>query len=207
MLRRGVLRGVVADALDRRHEAHRRRGSPCQPLGVVARAGGHTAARVTEACRDAGDARGDARVEGDRLKTGATSRLDRDAFVAAKLSKERGEPRSASFSKVTSVLRRSTVTLARAAIRLIRCGCSVTDPIVHTGLPPMSRASVRRNAPIAAGQYPASSRSGIGVEHRVLLDVQLDVRARPVQRQRGLAAEVDAHQAMAAHSPAAVACV
>ena len=53
----------------------------------------------------------------------------------------------------------------------------------------------------------SADRDPLGVEHRALLDVQLDVRVRPVQRQPGLAAIADARQAMAAHSSAAAACV
>src|SRR5882672_8123776 len=57
---------------------------------------------------------------------------------------------------VSSVLRRSTVTRARAAMTLIRFGCNVIEPTVPTWLPPNSRAMRRANVPISAAQYPAS---------------------------------------------------
>ena len=99
--------------------------------------------------------------------TGSNRAVDRVVTVTPSASAIRSSSaakrRSASWRACSSVLRRSTVTTARAATTLTRLGCSRIDPTVPTWSPPSSPAMRRTATATSPAARPASRRRRMGV--------------------------------------------
>ena len=92
MLGLGMLGRVVADALDRRNEDHRRGAQARHHLGIVARTGCHRPGVIAEPLRLAGDAPGHTGVELHRGKTRQWASFDAHAFGSRQFADEGSQP-------------------------------------------------------------------------------------------------------------------
>ena len=147
----GVLGDVVRQPADAGREDHRRRADAGEHLGVVAGAARHPPGRVAEPLRRAPRRGRPSPGRSRRARSGPASASRRSpARPSASRSTSAASAASARRSTASSVLRRSTVIVARPGTTLTRSGRTSRRPTVATWAPPSSAVSRRANVVTAA---------------------------------------------------------